>query len=225
MTANLKNLVGERRAEALRKSFPCVSSYIENNYDEENYTFDFDSNDSTPTVSVDGDHYCHIRRHIFKCLEEAKAFGREKIEEAFASQRRDSGASYTGTFEPTWFDSEEDASALLEEFLLSSAHTKELAHLEAWAGDKDVNKDRRSRRFSVVVEFKSVTGHGMAGGTDYSRLFECHAVNFVAEYTMFAGKGNFAFYDAYPCYTRDDRAVIDAAKTAWRAVKAARKGK
>lgn len=220
MRANIKNLIGEKRAVEFKAAFPKTAMYVENFYDEDAFVFDFDANDTTLTKTAraaDGMHSCHIRRHLFATLDDAKTFGREKIESAFAKQRRDANADASGTFEPTWFDDEESASAFFEEFLLTSAHTEQLIQLENWAKNKGMGNNDR---FAIVVPFNKVTGHGMAGGTRYTDLFECHAIRFVAEYTVYAANGVFAFYDAYPCYSREDRVVIDSAKAAWRKEKA-----
>lgn len=220
---DIKNLVGDKRAKELKTNFPKAVSYTEHFYNEDVFAYDFEANDTTLTKtskSADGMHACHIRRHIFESEAEAKAFGREKIESAFAKQRREANSDNAGTFEPTWFDSEEDASAFFEEFLLTSTHIKQLAELERWAKNKGMGENDRC---AITVPFNKVTGHGMAGGTRYTDLFECHAIRFVAEYTVYAANGAFAFYDAYPCYTMEDRMVIDRAKAEWRREKAARK--
>lgn len=189
----LIKMMGTKKATMMVNRFPAVAEYLslhyEINEEEDIYKFNIASNDAVLTSSGKGEYRCHLASHIAQDGRWA------------ANKLYHCGVDGTGTSTPSWFNSEEELSDLMEKLFF----TKDLSGLEKWVNDRDIYYNSNRNRYSVEFTQESETGKFMRSGS--SATFPCHGVRFVFEYTEFHEDGEFALLTAYPVPTEQDKLI------------------
>lgn len=188
-----------------------IDMFFTNFFDKEECLFNFDAIENVVPVSAvlkkDGSYEkVHITEHI-KNDRDMKQYAKHRYEaincggEGKNSIHGIKGGAKRFT---SWFEDDFEASGFIE-FFLRRELSKKTSRFKRWLSNKSLNwGDVSNSRHIERLAFNECTGFLIDSEYSESKVFSCHAITFIFEYTASNSDGDFIIYCAYPSFSADD---------------------